>query len=159
VWVATEARRERRRERKAERLEAAKAQAMLVVIDQIELFTNRPGFYVHVRNLSAEPVLDVEIASATFTRVPDAKSADMEYIPSILKVLRPDIDRRMVGSIGVYFIDDKGDSAITGSTEPGSGNFVADADPADLDVTIRFMDAHGYHWMRSFNTVDLLKRG
>jgi hypothetical protein len=31
------------------------------------------------------------------------------------------------------------------------------AEPDDLDVTIRFMDAHGHHWMRRANSVELAK--
>lgn len=34
----------------------------------------------------------------------------------------------------------------------------AEANDDDLDVTIRFMDAHGHHWLRSVDHVELDKR-
>jgi hypothetical protein len=34
----------------------------------------------------------------------------------------------------------------------------AEANDDDLDVAIRFMDAHGNRWLRSLDTVKLVKR-
>jgi hypothetical protein len=68
VWIATGD----RRARKAERLGAAKAQAMLVLLN-VELSSSSPVFWVHVRNFGAEAILDVEVDSARFARVPNAK--------------------------------------------------------------------------------------
>jgi hypothetical protein len=35
---------------------------------------------------------------------------------------------------------------------------IDNAEPSDLSVTIRFMDADGNHWLRSLDSVKLAKR-
>jgi hypothetical protein len=60
-----------RKERKTERLKAAKAQAKLVLID-VALSQSSPAFDLYVRNYGTAAILDVEVDSAQFARVPDA---------------------------------------------------------------------------------------
>jgi hypothetical protein len=152
VWIATGD----RRARKAERLDAAKAQAMLVLLD-ISLRVPGPeephAFVVAVRNLGAEPVLNVGVDSARFAQVPDATFV-LRQDYAILKVVEPQAEAK---SFEVRFADEKGKSAIPGRITR-LGWREANAEPSDLDVTIRFMDAHGHHWLRSVDEVTLLKR-
>ncbi len=149
VWIATSD----RRQRNTERLDAAKAQAMLVLLD-VRL-SGSPAFVVYVRNFGAEAILNVEVDSARFARVPNAKFEVESLLGPTLKVVEPGGDREY---LAVRFVDEQGDSVIRGSNDE-LGNFVPqNADPADLDVTIRFMDAHGHHWLRSLDSVKLAKR-
>jgi hypothetical protein len=124
---------------------------MLVLLD-VRLLTGAPGFEVEVRNFGAEAILDVEVDSARFARVPKAKFNVINRLGSTLKVV--DADRKP-DSLLVEFVDDKGDSVITG-TRGSLGDLVIDnADPSDLAVTIRFMDAQGHHWLRSLDSLKL----
>jgi hypothetical protein len=148
VWIATGD----RRARKAERLDAAKAQAMLVVLD-VRLAVDSPSFQIDVGNFGAEPILDVELDSARFARVPDSTPKVVNALGPTVKVIHADGR----ADLFVEFVDGNGNPAITGSKDRG-GNFVPqNAEPADLEVTIQFMDAHGHHWLRSLDDVKLDK--
>jgi hypothetical protein len=140
-----------RRQRNTERLDAAQAQAMLVLID-VELSQSSPGFYVYVTNFGAQAILGVEVDAAWFARVPDATFKVTNRVGPKLKVI--DADRKR-DTLVVEFVDGKGNSVITGQLDR-LGTWRSDnAEPADLDVTIRFMDAHGHHWLRSLDSVKL----
>src|ERR1700741_2292900 len=102
-----------RRERKAERLNAAKAQAMLVLLD-VGLSGGSPAFDVCVRNFGAEPILDVGVDSARFARVPNAKFKVINYFGPTLKVVEPGGNREC---FAVQFVDDKDDPVITGTRD------------------------------------------
>jgi hypothetical protein len=150
VWIATGD----RRARKAERLDAAKAQAMLVLID-VHLSSGTPGFQVDIRNFGSEPILDVELDAAQFARVRDSTPKVVNRLGPTVKVI--DVDRQS-DHIFVQFVDGKGDSVITTGFPDEAGVLVIDnAAAEDLDVTIRFMDAHGNHWLRSLDHVELDK--
>ena len=145
VVIATSDRRERNRER----LNAAKAQAMLILLD-IELSQGSPAYLVYVTNYGAQAILDVEVDSARFARVPNATFRVANRLGPKLKVVDADRNREC---LVVEFVDDEGDSVITG-TKDRHGNLVIDnAQPSDLAVMVRFMDAEGYHWLRTPNSV------
>jgi hypothetical protein len=151
LWIATRD----RCERKTERLDAAKAQATLVLLD-VGLSSGTPGFQVDIRNFGAEPILDVELDAAQFARVPDSTPKVVNRLGPTVKVIDAD---RQSDHIFVQFVDGKGDSVITTGFPDELGVLVIDnAAAEDLDVTIRFMDAHGNHWLRSLDSVKLDKR-
>ena len=75
VWIATRD----RRARTAERLDAAKAQAMLVLVD-VHASRSAPGFDVWVHNFGTLAVLDVEVDSATVTGWPRCTPSPPEAI-------------------------------------------------------------------------------
>jgi hypothetical protein len=149
VVIATDS----RRERKTERLDAAEAQAMLVLID-VEVSSGTPGFKIDVRNFGAEPMLDVGVDSARFARVPDSKFKVVDKLGPTHKVI--DADRSRDCFI-VEFVDENGDSMIAGEMDRKNAWHSDNAERDDLDVTIRFMDAHRHHWMRRANSVELAK--
>ena len=148
VWIATRDRRERR----AERLNAAKAQAMLVLVD-VHASRGAAAFEVWVHNFATLAILDVEIASATYKPEPTA-TFQMQGRPKLIAA-KPDGQRdRLI----VEFVDSKGFSVVPGGCDE-DGNFRTLAKDEDVDATVRFMDAHGHHWLRSMDAVTLLRRG
>jgi len=124
---------------------------MLVLLD-VRLSEGSPTFEVHVSNFGAEAILDVEVVWARFARVPEAKFKVTNRLGPTLKVL--DADRKRECLI-VEFLDDNGDSVITGKPGRLGGFEIDNADALDLAVTIRFMDANGNHWLRSPDSVKL----
>lgn len=72
-----------------------------------------------------------------------------------LKVVEPQYNKK---SLIIGFVDAQGDSVIKGHKDSHGEMVIENAKPDDLDVTIRFMDAHGHHWLRSLNSVALDKR-
>ena len=81
-----------RRQRTAERLDAAKAQAMLVLLN-VEVSQGSPAFNVWVGNFGAQAILDVQVDSARFARVPTAKFEVINRLGPTLKVLDADRNR------------------------------------------------------------------
>jgi hypothetical protein len=145
-----------RRQRKAERLDAAKAQAMLVLVD-VKPSQHSPGFDVWVHNLGTLAILDVEIDSATFKPMATA-TFRVPYRPRLIALKAEAYPWQFRDRIPVEFVDGEGNSVIAGRRD-ADGNFVAaEVNDDDLEVTVRFMDAHGHHWLRSVDSVQLDKR-
>jgi hypothetical protein len=96
-----------RRQRTAERLDAAKAQAVLVLLN-VEVSQGSPAFNVWVRYFGAQAILDVQVDSARFARVPTAKFEAINRLGPTLKVLDADRNR---DCLVVKFLDDQGDRA------------------------------------------------
>jgi hypothetical protein len=57
----------------------------------------------------------------------------------------------------VEFVDENGDSMIAGEMDRNNAWHSDNAEPDDVDVTVRFMDAHGHHRLRRVNSVELAK--
>jgi hypothetical protein len=140
-----------RRERKRERLEAAKAQATLVMVD-IKLGENFLGFVVDITNFGSHPILDIELDSAQFSPFPKAESEVVNTSGPMIKVLDA---HRSTKSLYVKFNDVEGNPVITG-TKDRKGIWVIDnAEQSQASMTIRFMDSQGRHWLRSPDSVKL----
>ena len=88
-----------------------------------------------------------------------AQSADAKFevtnrLGPTLKAVEPGGNREC---LLVAFLDDNGESIITGKPGRLGGFEIDNADASDLAVTIRFMDANGNHWLRSPDSVKLAK--
>jgi hypothetical protein len=139
LFIATRDRRERNRERNA----ADEAQANLLIIEATD--SNGPGFSVAVTNYGTRAVLNVEFDSATYDLVPDA-TPDLRSFDELLPVL--DADRKPY-RFWVGFLDEAGESIITGRTDE-LGNWHSDnAELSQVNLTIRWLDADGNRWKRS----------
>jgi hypothetical protein len=124
VVIATDS----RRERTAERLDAAKAQAMLVLLN-VEVSRGSPAFNVWVRNFGAQAILDVQVDSARFARVPTAKFEAINRLGPTLKVLDADRNR---DCLVVKFRDDQGDRARSSAPADWDKLLVSDAQVSDI---------------------------
>jgi hypothetical protein len=107
-----------------------------------------PSSRIASRSMSSIAGLDAQ------GRAPNATFRVANRLGPKLKVV--DADRNRVCLV-VEFIDDKGDSVITGTRDRLNSLLIDNAQPSDLSVTTRFMDAGGRHWLRSPDSVKLAK--
>jgi len=143
-----------RRERSQERHDAARAQAKLILVHVTADNMGFAGFGVEVRNYGSTAVLDVEVDSAGYASAPGSKWRLRERSPQSFAVLD---SNREPQSFFIEFVDDAGQSVITGKRD-GLGMWLSDnADPKQVTATVRFTDSQGNHWERSTNSIVLLK--
>ena len=142
-----------RHERRADRLDADRAQARLVLLEVDGPYRGAedrpPHFIVHIEANGVQPILDVALESATYV-VDDSRSVELiTQSGGMVPIVKPE---RAPGGLPVW-LPSTGDVAEELSAAGGDdahGNYVNPSiHCGNVAAVVQFTDASGNRWRRS----------